>query len=364
MEKSKSKIFINPLKINKRGVAVSFLVGVIIVLFGFVMLLMFWYNLSQGIDVDREACRNSVILRGSLPSVVQGAKDLSCQTQKICITGKILGKGECDEFIGEEAVKTIRVSDNPGSLEKIEKIYAMEMVDCWSMMGKGEVSLYSQVLAENLGFGEVYPTCVICSRIAIDEESFTNVLFEQMDLYRYMATHAISGTDESYLQFLSGKKDTGFSLEGGTFDVGAVYDEDEKIKEPAEIEINTTEELEDELIPTETAIVFSQISAPEHSKVFENTAVASVGLIGFSGVARGVVMTVVKTAGVIPIVVASIGFLGVQQGYVAYNRAVVATTCSAFSVGDTDVEGCSSVRAVDYKLENILQYCGKIESLP
>jgi len=349
---------------KKGAMSVSFIIGLVIVLFGFAVLLFFYYQIAQGFNVDREVCHTSVVTRGTLPSIAQDVVPLKCQTQKICISGKLIGRGNCEEFENEKSVKTIRVSNSADSLEKIERAYAMEMLDCWTMMGAGELSLYSQALAKESGFGVVYPTCVICSRVAVDEESLNEVDFSKMDLYDYMARHVVPETDKTYLQIISGKDNSGFSLKEGSFSLD--INDDENVN--GEFEFEDSFKLED--TPKETAILFMQISAPQHKKVFSNTFWTATGITtatGFSATGRSVAIRIAKATGlkggVIGAALVAAG-LGVQHGFVAYNRAVTASKCSVIGVGDEAVEGCSVLGVMDYETENILKYCGVVESIP
>jgi len=165
--------------------AVEWVVSIILILVGLGILIFAVTNLFTQNDVDKNTCHFSVISRGSTPSLAKGYVPLRCKTEKICITGELFG-GECDEFKGEKGVTKIRVSNSAvQGLEQVQKIYAQSMLECWELMGEGKVSLFSQGAAENFGVGLVYPSCVVCSRIAIDKNSLDGVEFENMNINEF-----------------------------------------------------------------------------------------------------------------------------------------------------------------------------------
>ena len=74
-------------------------------------------------------------------------------------------------------------------------------------MGEGKVSLFSDFYAVDLGLKlGVYPTCVICSRLAFDRESLAKqgINLEDMNVYQYARTHLVPGKEITYTEFLSG----------------------------------------------------------------------------------------------------------------------------------------------------------------
>ena len=81
---------------------------------------------------------------------------LKCATEKVCISDK--SKGECSEFETTKGITKVKVE----KVADVEKLVSQKMVDCWTMMGEGKVSIFSPWVAQTYGIGEIYPSCVIC----------------------------------------------------------------------------------------------------------------------------------------------------------------------------------------------------------
>ena len=192
---------------EKRGfLAVEWIVAIVLILVGLGILVFAATNFFTKTDIDKNTCHFSVISRGSTPSLAKGYVPLRCKTEKICITGELFGGG-CDEFKGEKGVTRIRVSDSSvQGLEQVQKVYAQSILECWEMMGEGKVGLFSLGAAKNFGFGLVYPSCVVCSRIAIDKDSLTNVPFENMNINEYMRSHLAPKTEKTYFDYMLGEE--------------------------------------------------------------------------------------------------------------------------------------------------------------
>ena len=123
---------------KKGALATDWLITIIIVIFSLTVLLIFYYNIWPSYKpIDRDVCKQSVIIRATMPDIVQSYIPLKCKTNKVCITSSTgflgLGRGNCQEFVGEQGVETVKVK----SEADIEKTYADEILDCWLMMGEG-----------------------------------------------------------------------------------------------------------------------------------------------------------------------------------------------------------------------------------
>ena len=191
------------MRCKKGFLAIEYVAGIILLLIGAALLFLV-INQFTNVSIDREACKASVVSRASLPVAGKGYVPLNCRTEKICITGKFFG-GKCDELKNAEGVKTIKVGNNEAGLNQIQKIYAESITECWNMMGRGRVSLFAQSTVNYYGVGEIYPTCVVCSRIAIDRDSLDNVPFEDMNVREYMMRYAVPGKDMTYFDFMMGE---------------------------------------------------------------------------------------------------------------------------------------------------------------
>jgi hypothetical protein len=269
------------------------------------------------------------------------------------------------------------------------------------MMGEGKVQIFSQFMAEKFAIGSVGSSCVICNRVAFDSESLAKagIDLSEMDVMKYMQTHAISGQDTSYYGYLSGQEG---EMSIGGLEITELSDDERQnltrflekneLGDLGEYELNDTEETPDmDKKADELAIMFMQVSGPSHEGVFINTMKAGLSALGFGLVykpgafissttvrnpiirnslgqfAHGSGKIVSKTAmtpfAKIVAIVAVVGLIA-QQGSVFYNRAITAGYCGDISTGGDARDGCSVVRTTNYNLEDISQYCSVIESIP
>lgn len=352
---------------QKRGSMVTkMLITLIILVVGFVIIFYFFVMFDWTGRIDKEICHQSVIYRATLPSFA-GMKEyvpLKCKTSKICITSGLIG-GKCDEFENTKGIIKVKVKNK----EQIEQFISREIVDCWRTMGEGKVTVFSDWLAQLYGLGNVGSSCVICNRIAFDKEKLQDkgINLNEIDVMRYMQTHAIPNQDISYYGYLAG--------EGGKIAVKEdikVWDienieEEIKFKE-GEFIVKTQEFPEQEIDENkELAIMFMQITSPTHKGVISNTLKTAGVSMGLAFLASPTLTTkaVQGAASAWPITLALTAIFGIyQHGSVVHNKAVTAGYCSDISTGDEAREGCSVVRTVNYDLEDISQYCSIIESIP
>ena len=384
------------IKTKRAEMTSTTIVTIILLIAGFTIVLFFYFRLTWTGDVDRETCHTSVIMRATAAQI-PGAKTLvplTCKTEKVCV-----GK-ECESMKTEKGITRAKLDTQT----EIEKLISQEIVDCWSMMGEGKVSLFSSGVAEAYGLGSVYPTCVICSRIAFDENLKLNEgTLEEVNPFKYMATHKVPDKEISYYEFLSREK-AEFSIENGDlikdgktlevlqkeledkltpgyfeqFNNGIKLDFEEICKEKATsdetIDIqecvaelneltNMVEEVKGE--NKDIGILFMQISTTGHFDSLKNLAYTTAigGTAGhfMSFGATTSLVSKIPTKIKLIVVAATILF---QQGTVLYNKDVTAGYCGDISVGNEAREGCSVVRTVPYDLENLKKYCSVIESIP
>ena len=350
-------------KINiKAEMSSGMIIGIVLLIAGFVIILLIYSSLSLGEQKSREVCHNSIILRGSVPGAL-GARNfipLSCPTEKICVRGKkLLGAGKCEEFENVEKVEYENVKET----KDIEKLISDKIVDCWSMTGEGKLPLFSQFISENYGFGDIYPTCIICSRIAFNKTSIDKkeINLEDVDVENYMMTHNVPGTEETYFNYIAGEE--------GKISAREMFGitEEDAVQISKELEENANKEI------NELAILFMQISSPSHGK----SAITLSGTIGGSilGISQlpfggtglrmlGKACTLGKFWGAVICGSIAIGGIGYQQINIFNQRSVAAEHCGDISTGSDAREGCSVVRAVPYDLDSIEKYCAIIESIP
>ncbi len=347
----------------------SQLVSFILVLVGFIILLFVFYQFGFSGLVDSEACHSSVILRATasqiVTSAVQGYVPLKCQIKKLCVTSKLFGSGTCDSFIGTKGVTKAKVSD----VEDVNRLISQEVVECWKMMGEGKVDLFTQTKA-NFGLGNVYPTCVICSRIAFDKESLAknNIDLSKVDPKVYMETHKVPDQEVSYTEYLSGSPGK-FKIDTDSLTAPAKItipkdDNKEEVFINAEVENSVSEEATTE----ELAVLFMQISAPPASKVLKNL---GLGAAGFGTLA---ILNAPKATwnigrlcftGVGSIVCGGIAILlgGTVASNIYSNRELSAGKCEDVLAGQEGRNGCSVVRVIPYNMTNIAKYCSVIEGI-
>ncbi len=258
-------------KKNKIGeITSSQLVKIILLVVGFTILLWIFPTLLNEEEIDRETCHASVILRGTIPDITgTGSKNivnLKCKTMKFCITDKVFGKPDCEEFKEKEKFETIRVSKDKTE-EEINRFIARELASCWNMMGRGKIQIFNREITEE-------KRCSICSRIAFDKSLKKSLDGEVEGLGSYLLTREVPNQDVSYWDYLkqdpSNKEDKIIDdlTEGGEFGGGGATGD-------WEINFSTNEK----------AIVFFEIDKSNWEKTFISTLSALAG--GFFGAKIG-----------------------------------------------------------------------------
>lgn len=194
---------------DKRGDLTSKqLVGLIILIVGFAIVLLFFWQINWTETASREACHQSVILKATAPQStitkfildLKGLIQLKCKTKKICITdsSNFFVKADCEEFAGEK-YDTIRVSKDPEKQdEEINMIIAREMAECWGMMGEGKLNIFPKELTGK----SMTKKCIICTRIAFDKD-----LKEEKQhiekLAEYLINHKVPNKEITYWDYLT-----------------------------------------------------------------------------------------------------------------------------------------------------------------
>lgn len=191
---------------NKKGIAaMTFIIGIIILLLCAAVLYGFYIAFGGVGQVDRQACAQSVLIRGTLPDLMAvKAKEyapLNCKTQKFCVTDKIFGS-DCEEFKGEKYTK-VKVSGNPSKMNaQINAFLAKEAAECWSMMGQGKLQIFTRPTFKFTSL----KNCVICDRIAFGKSVKSKMNNRVVGLSSYMITHFVPNTNPkiSYADFVFG----------------------------------------------------------------------------------------------------------------------------------------------------------------
>lgn len=367
---------------NKKGIETKMLIGLLLLLIGFGIVLMFYYRINSSVISDRQVCTESVNLRGIASGITgttgESFVPLKCKTEKVCITSGLIG-GTCEENFGKESVVKAKVTNkrNVGENQSA-KVISDEILSCWDMMGQGRLSLFSPGWKDQFGLDPgIYSSCVICSRIAFDNANTGNVNKSQVNVYDYMIRHKVPGKDFTYASYIAEGSPAGVSITDTASVLGS-----EKFNDNVLIPLENGQEaaglsqsaqINDITLPPgkspELAVIFMQFSAPKYGDVILNT----FGVVGASFVLPGVGSVARKATGLIfsnpwtgiPAVLGIATFAGYQawNTYKGYEAAV--GYCGDVTIGGSSGNyGCSAIRVIPYDAENIKNFCGAIESIP
>ncbi len=337
-------------------ISTSMIMGIVLLILGAVLIFLVYSTIDWGGISNREVCHASVMMRGSIPKIADSRKvvPLNCIAEKFCIGG------ECKKDLSkEEDFVKVKVKN----VKEIEEFISQEILDCWTMMGEGKISLYSDVLAEK-GFGIKSPHCLICSKIFFDEETLKEkgINLEEVDLFNYMISHKPKGIDKTYYESLGGKVDANFLASFKRFGRGG------SLEELSGIRTEDYEEVKVQNPSDPMAIVFSQIFTPTKGAVFGNDlkiiAVGAVGTGAFFGptVLMKGTSAVSFGAAIWATIIGSVT-LGVQMGFTEHNRYLTAGYCGVVASGEKAKQGCSIVQAIPYKEEELKKRCGYFEGV-
>lgn len=355
-------VLILMIKERKGELTSTQIIMIVLAIAGFVIVLGIFYLFDFGSYGEKDSCRLSVLTRatvGGVAKTAQSAVPLKCTTEKICLTDRIFGK--CEQFAGEKNVKIIKLKGSEKDKRtKIEEVSANAMYDCWSMMGEGKLDLFYNA-AELIGLSKTDSTCVICSRIAIDED--VKLDLDKININEYMRTHNVPGKDETYLELFSGQKGVRSYAKVNEKTLSE-KDLKDNIK-PVNLKVSSTKE------NREMAFVFMQIKSEKISEVLENMAIvggaAAVTAVSTPGVGF-ILKKAVATAGgwvtlgVVTVAAAAIGGYGTYNAY--QGQLAAKTYCGKFASGDSGAKGCSIVQGVNYNPVDINKMCASIQGNP
>lgn len=371
---------------NKKALIESRVTKMILFVAGISLLLIFAGKLFLDFNSEQDVCQQSVVLRATMPQVLENFVPLRCKTQKYCVVGS--NSGNCKSIYGEN-VKTVKIKVK--TTTELERFLTDQLLSCWIMMGKGKLSLFNQAIAQNYGFDTIYPSCVVCSRIGFDFSSLSKINLENVDVLNFMASYKIKGKDMTYLDYFSDSSgkigiEEGITLESLAKNMQdyinkTLTSETEKAKEISELDAAVNAAKSEQIkinyeASNEVGIVFMQITAPGHGDTFLKTVGTIVGVeIGgylkaptiMNSANKGAWALMKKIGGSVKggsllTLTLAIAALDVQQAFVGYNRAVAAGYCGQFSTGDQAREGCSAVRLINYNADSISEVCQNIES--
>jgi hypothetical protein len=347
-------------KSSRAEITSTQIVGLVLLILGFVIVLFLLQRFAIVGNIDRTVCHESVVLRGTVPSLVKNYVNLNCKTKKVCASDNLFGKGDCDAFAKSENIVKAKVSDK----DDVERMISREVLECWNIMGEGKMSLFSSGLA-SFGIGGVYPTCVICSRIDFEEGLEEKIDLANVDVLDYMNKHQAPNKEVSYLEAIIGEGSVSDS--GLDVDFEKISDVEFDGKKVGDAVTEVAQNPEKNKGTEELAVLFMQISAPSGKEVLKNLGTAGIiagGIIAFSPL-RGAAGKVVEVAVANPLATFILVGLGgaVVAGTTIYNGHVTAGKCGDVVIGGEAGEGCSVVRVVNYNVSEIKKYCSVIEGI-
>lgn len=350
----------------KKGAVESyFVVTVVLAIVGFIAVLFFAVNKTGFQDYGNdEVCKLSVLTRATTPANAQSYVPLKCSTKKTCLTQD----KECGQFAGEDKVVREKLPDDrDAAARKIEEIHAKAMYDCWNMMGQGKLDLFGS-FAERFGGDSAKPTCVICSRVAIDKNVPIEVL-QKVDINRYMENTPVSEGGLTYLQALANDKGARSFVRLKTPDEIARLEKDPNLdsKKLDDIKSDFERLVNEQANKREMAFVFMQIKTEKFSNVLANLGVAGIAFAG------GAFMTPVMNKVLFnPYVIGGSLIIGGAYATYAYSNihegqelAASAGYCGDFVSSKGDAEkGCSITQMIPYDYQYINKLCNSIQGNP
>ena len=407
---------------NKKGDLTSTqIITLVIAIIGFGIVLIALFLVNLGGYTAEETCHLSVLTRATAPSALQGAVPLKCVAKKICL-GNSASSGCEAQFAGEQNVEYVKLKGTKDEMRRqIEEVSANAMYDCWKMMGEGKLDIFGSY-AKEAGITAIGTTCVICSRVAVDNGVNKTILteFERdsngsivndsngnpktiggVDINNYMATHQVPGSSLTYLQTFTDRGVSSYASVSGGFNA---EDYNKKIDENVAKDLTVWDKflkVLDKVNPfnssnpdpltadsarvdkevgtlsgnsnNQMAFVFMQIKSETIGDVLANQVVyGSTAAAGVSMTPAGKVFGVGKAIiGYLPYgkAIMTIGAGGAAVtaiGYGAYNayqgQLTAARHCGELETNDAAAtKGCSMVQGLNYNFRDINTLCASIQ---
>ncbi|MGB9708377.1 MAG: hypothetical protein ACPLXC_03595 [Candidatus Pacearchaeota archaeon] len=305
--------------LNKRGVTVqSVVIGMIVLVIVAAILFFFYKSLPYTETVNKEACRQSVLLRsqslaGLQPGQVLGIP-LNCKTEEIKIT-----------TANEDVIK---------------KEIANAMYDCWWMLGEGKLDFFTENVWQSYGIpgaGAPRASCIICSTIRFDDNVKAKI--NSIDMTQYLIDTKIPTKNITYFDYFTEQADRSLAVD---------------VKAPP---IDPKQDY---------TIVFMGIRGRSYWEVLQNDLKFAIGAAGFSAMTAGPWTTgkVIGKVGAAAIkhplvaVIAIGSILGTQGITTAIDNGIVNSHC------DGDWQGCYHLILSPLKASQLGTICQNIESIP
>jgi len=329
------------LKSHKKGaIESSELISWILILGGFVVIIVFiFFKLDLGSQTKEDLCKLSVLTRATSPQEASAYVPLKCTTKKICLAEN----GKCADYNGEDNLENIKLTKDNEAKQQIEKTLAESMYNCWNMMGEGKLDLFNGGLAKSLSLQAQNVSCVICSRVKIENSNLDKL---NVNVEEYMRTTQIEGRSETYLQYFANDRSVNSY-------VSPKINENENKITFSNNPVN------------EYAVVFSQIKPENYENAVEKLAtfagVAGVGAVQVPFIGKALISPVGLTiAGL-----TGLGVAGFSMSKVYEGKAAAAVYCGQFqSETESKNNGCSAVQILPYEVNTINKICAAIEGAP
>ena len=380
---------------KKGGPTATQIVMIVLLIGSFIVVLILLSILfeSQEELTEKELCKLSILNRALLP-VVGNQFDFQCITEKVCITSE--RRGICEQFVGEENVRRVRIDLNKKeeSIKIIDKEMADDIYSCWAMAGEGKISIFGD--AEGLVYSFVKyigldlfnskttePKCIVCSRLAISEDvkERGDEILSEVDVNDYMLKTKVPGNSLTYLQKFT---DSGvrFLPPIPSLDSTDLSEEDRnKMKNISDSleKVNMEIGLKNSKGSDQIAIVFSQLIWEEEDVSERGLFAASIvggsfvvigGLVALTGVGLPVGGALLVKGGMLFATAGVVGGLvagGVESGVVysqqQKNKIMTVGHCGKLENPDEEMqEGCSFVKTIGWDVDLVNNLCsGGIE---
>ncbi len=166
--------------INKKGELTSKqIITILILIVSFAVILIFLFSLNLGKETGREACKQSVELRGV--ALLGKFMSFNCNTEYICISGG----GKCEGV--PEKTSIVKVSNSDSNEELLKELLNLRE-SCFWQFGEAEI---------NIGDG----VCGLCSVVYFDEFLKGREEITAEENFQFLESNSPKGKEINYIQY-------------------------------------------------------------------------------------------------------------------------------------------------------------------
>ncbi|PIN93646.1 hypothetical protein COU61_00750 [Candidatus Pacearchaeota archaeon CG10_big_fil_rev_8_21_14_0_10_35_13] len=190
------------MNIRKRGeMSMSYTISIILLILAFAVIMMVYYRVDFKGDINREACHQSILERGTFNlGIFEVGKEipLRCQTEYACLS---TNGGECPEINNflkgkKRDVEKVSITKDKAK-EQILDYLSEEIFSCHSMLGEGKVDFMAHTTGSE-------HSCFECKRIELSKETRETIgEITNEELYNYLERKK-TNTGETYLHYIYG----------------------------------------------------------------------------------------------------------------------------------------------------------------